>query len=93
MLKVPIPFELVGVKPVALKDNVSPVLIAIVEVPTGNDFQESMPFTQYIQSETDRLAVKPSSNASIVRNCLTSIRPGANLTPINALLLIIIRLL
>ena len=66
IINVPIPLLEFGVK-FPLKDNVCPVLIASVFVAAGNDFQFSSPSTQYSQAFLNNLAVKPSSNATMVR--------------------------
>ena len=67
IVNVPTPFELVGVRLLPLKLKVCPVLILSVAVPTDKVFQLPSPSTQYSQALPDKLAVNPSSFASIVR--------------------------
>ena len=66
IVNVPIPFELFGVR-LPLKLKVCPLLILSVAVPADKVFQLPLPSTQYSQALTNKLAVNPSSFASIVR--------------------------
>ena len=66
IVNVPIPFELFGVR-LPLNDKVCPLLILSVAVPANKVFQLPSPSTQYLQALIDKLAVNPSSLASIVK--------------------------
>ena len=66
MVNVPIPLLDVGVK-LPLKDNVCSLLMDIELVLTVNDFQLPSLSTQYSHALIDNFAVKPSSNASMVK--------------------------